>query len=531
MTRALFAKQMQESFSWVYFNRKTGKKRTGAQLVLFVGLYLFLFGYLGFFFYLIAGMMCAPFTAMGYRWLYIALMGLLSLVLGVFGSVFNTYASLYRAKDNDLLLSLPVRPSQILAVRLSGVYLMGLLYESIVMIPTLIVFFRDSSPSFLGGLFALLIPFVLSLFVLTLSCLLGFVVAVIAAKIKHKNAATLIVSLLFLGGYFYFYTTAYNALGDLLADPSRLAGGVKGVLYPLYHMGLAAEGKVLSMLIFCAIFGAAFALTCVVLSKSFLHLATANRGNARVTYRAKRARCKSLSGALLRKEFLRFLGSPIYMLNCALGTLFMPIGAVVLFVKGGEWVSAFQPLLGEGKDLLCLVATAMLCMLGMMNDITAPSVSLEGKNLWVVQSLPIPMREVLYAKLKLHLLLTVLPLLLPTAAILIVFRPTWTYWVLVPAVALLSVVLAALWGLFLGLKMPNLKWNSETTVVKQSMSVMLALFGGWGFVGILVGAYLLLDAWISPLLFLLLSAVLMCALSVPLFFWIRTRGEKILTTL
>ena len=41
-------------------------------------------------------------------WLYFALMGGLGLCLGAFGSVFNTFSSLYLAKDNDLLLSLPI---------------------------------------------------------------------------------------------------------------------------------------------------------------------------------------------------------------------------------------------------------------------------------------------------------------------------------------------------------------------------------------------------------------------------------------
>ena len=40
--------------------------------------------------------------------LSLALMGLLAVFLGAFGSVFNTYSGLYLAKDNDLLLSMPM---------------------------------------------------------------------------------------------------------------------------------------------------------------------------------------------------------------------------------------------------------------------------------------------------------------------------------------------------------------------------------------------------------------------------------------
>ena len=55
-------------------------------------------------------------------WLYFTLMGLVAIFLGAFGSVFNTYSSLYLAKDNDLLLSLPIPVRVIIASRLlSGV--------------------------------------------------------------------------------------------------------------------------------------------------------------------------------------------------------------------------------------------------------------------------------------------------------------------------------------------------------------------------------------------------------------------------
>ena len=74
-------------------------------------------------------------------WLYFALMGLLAVFLGAFGSVFNTYASLYLAKDNDLLLSMPIPVrTMLLASRLLGVYLMGLLYSGVVILPAVIVY-------------------------------------------------------------------------------------------------------------------------------------------------------------------------------------------------------------------------------------------------------------------------------------------------------------------------------------------------------------------------------------------------------
>ena len=43
-----------------------------------------------------------------FAWLYMALMGIVSVILGVFGSVFNTFSTLYQARDNDLLFAMPI---------------------------------------------------------------------------------------------------------------------------------------------------------------------------------------------------------------------------------------------------------------------------------------------------------------------------------------------------------------------------------------------------------------------------------------
>ena len=145
MMRALFRKQMMEVFSWLYQDKKSGKIRTSGGIVGYVLLYLLIFGALGVMFGAVAVLLCEPFLAAGMGWLYWCLMGMIAIFLGVFGSVFNTYSSLYQAKDNDLLLSMPIPVSHILLVRLSGVYAMGLMYELTVMIPTVIIWFVRST--------------------------------------------------------------------------------------------------------------------------------------------------------------------------------------------------------------------------------------------------------------------------------------------------------------------------------------------------------------------------------------------------
>ena len=81
--------------------------------------------------------------------------------MGVVGSVFITYSTLYQAKDNDLLLSMPIPVSKILFTRLFGVYVMGLLFEVLVMIPALIVWINQGGAGGAGIILSIVIPLVL----------------------------------------------------------------------------------------------------------------------------------------------------------------------------------------------------------------------------------------------------------------------------------------------------------------------------------------------------------------------------------
>lgn len=529
MTKALFKKQMLEVFSWLYKDRKTGKLRSAQGILMYAILYLVVFVSLGSLFYGAAGALCEPLVAADMGWLYWCLMGLLSIFLGVFGSVFNTYSSLYSAKDNDLLLSMPIPISRIMLVRLFGVYTMGLMYELIVMVPTVLVWFIKAPFSLVGAVCAILIPFVLSVFVLVLSAVLGWVVALIAGKLKHKNFITVVISLVFIVAYYYVYSKAYAILQLLLQNAEAVGQTMKSALYPLYQMGLAAEGNILSMLVFTAIIGGLFLIVYAVLSRSFLSLATANRGAPKSEYKEKKQTAKSVAGALLQKELRRFTGSANYMLNCGMGILLMPIAAVLLVWKAQTvrdflavpFIQAYIPLLAVGA----------ICMIATMNDITAPSVSLEGKNLWLLQSFPVTGKQVLAAKLKLHLLLTLIPAIPLMAAVEWLIKPAPAFAVLIPIVTALFVLLMASLGLFINLKMPNLNWTSEIVPIKQSMSVMIALFGGWAIIVAFTGLYIPLESVFSPLAYLVFIAGLLLVSSILLLRWLFTKGARLLRTL
>ena len=129
----------------------------------------------------------------------------------------------------------------------------------------------------------LLIPLVLSLLILVLSAILGRVVARIAAKVKHKNIITVFVSLVFFAAYYYLSARTNSFLQAILLDPEAVGSRLRAVFYTLYHMGMTAQGRVRSMLVFTAL-AAASGITYLILSRSFLTLAAGSRGAAQIVH-------------------------------------------------------------------------------------------------------------------------------------------------------------------------------------------------------------------------------------------------------
>ena len=354
MLNVLVKKQLTEIFRSYFYNPKTNKARSKGAIAGYIILFVVVMaGVLGGMFTMLSLGLCEPLHTAGLDWLYFALMGLLATLLGAFGSVFNTYSGLYLAKDNDLLLSMPIPVGTLMAARLLSVYLMGLMYSAVVIVPAVIVYWVVTPVTVGTVCGGVLMALLLSIFVLTLSCALGWLVAKISLKLKNKSFITVIVSLAFIGGYYFFYFKAQTVIEDLLANAAVYGARIKGAAYPLYLLGRVGAGDGAAMLAVSAAILGLFAALWLLLRRSFLKLATATGRTERRKYRERAAVRRSVSAALLDKELGRFTSSPNYMLNCGMGTLLMPVAAVALLWKRTALLTALNDVFGgDAGDML-----------------------------------------------------------------------------------------------------------------------------------------------------------------------------------
>ncbi len=527
MLKLLVKKQLFEIFRSYFYDAKKNKARTRGATIGYIVLFVLLMaGLLGGMFGVLSNTMCGPLAALDMDWLYFVIMGMMAVFLGAFGSVFNTYSGLYLAKDNDLLLSMPIPVRVIMTSRLLSVYLMGLMYSGIVILPAILVYWFTvpvTAGRILGGV-VLLVD--ISLFVLTLSCALGWVVAKISLKLKRKSFITVLVSLVFFGLYYFVCFRSQAMITDLLLNAENVGNKIRGI-YPLYLFGRVGCGDGVAMLIVSAVVIALLALVWYLIARSFLKIATASGNTARTVYHEKAVKQASVDTALLRKELGRFTASPLYMLNCGLGTVFLLVLAVLALIKGREVFLMMNALFAGGEGFVTVLAALCLCLLAGSNDISTPSVSLEGKSLWIAQSLPIDPWQALRAKLRMHLLITELPLVACAVCVAAVSGAALPEIVMMLVTPMVYVVLSAAFGLFMGLKRPNLNWTSEVAPIKQGLAVFLSMFGGWLVAAALGFLYYALMARVGAVAFLLAATVLFAVLALVLLRWLKGRGAEI----
>ncbi len=529
MLWTLTKKQYRECFRSCYLNTKTGASRSKAGIIgmfLFYAAMLLLFGVV---FFGMASLVGEALIVTGMPWLYFVLMGTLSILLGTFGSVFNTYSVVYLAKDNEMLLSMPIPPSAILTTRVSLVYGMSLMYSGVVWIPACLYYWIFGAPAAGAVVLEVLLLFLIALLVTVLTCALGWVVALASSRVKNKSFIIVVLSLVAFFGYYYLCMNMMDYLKKLLLNAQALGSGIRTWLNLLYQLGQAAAGSGRAMLIFSGVTAGLFALCFVLLSRSFVRIVTKAQGTqkkgGKITVRAS-----GVPSALLRREMKRFTSSPTYMLNCGFGLVILPVLAVFLLVKREMLETA---LAGMGQmlpwvsSLLPLFVVIMVCEVISINTISTPSVSLEGKYLWILRSLPVSGKQILRAKLKLHIRLNILPVLF--AAVVLGYCLNLT----VPTIVLIMLYCAAyVWlcgafGLTVGILRPNFQWTTETMPIKQSVNVLLSML--LGFVLPIVtafGGYLARDFMSTQVYLAVAAAVLMAAAS-ALNYWLDTKGAAL----
>ena len=231
--------------------------------------------------------------------------------------------------------------------------------------------------------------------------------------------------------------------------------------------------------------------------------------------------------ALLERERTRYFSLPVYLTNTACGLLFAAV-FVLLVVLMSDKITPYIYQLAEyfqvpfaDYDVLFIYAFSILTTISCT---TYVSISIEGKQIEILKSLPIAAKSLFRVKLLHHLSMSV-----PTIFVLNTIMALYLQWsfpkaMLGYAFPLLCSVLIGMIGYILNLIFPNFEWENVTHIIKQSLpAILTALIG----VVVTCGtAYLLLRFFPSSLF---IGSWIACAIILLLFLamvtWVDKKGQ------
>lgn len=527
MLKLLFKKQAMETLAFFTTGGrigKNGKRRSplfivaiALLLVYGVGATVALMGYLSW-------TLCEAFVQSGLTGVYFAMNATMAMALALIGSMFMAKSKLFEAKDNDLLLSMPLPTWMILFSRIVGLYVMAFLFSSIAFIPACVVYFIQTGFALVPALFCLVTAFILPLFSLAISALIGWALALIGNRVRSKNLVTTILLLAFLTSYTLLYSKMGDAIEFILTHGNEIGAAMQTWLFPFYLAGMACGGNALALLGAIGFFGGAFALVYLLLSRTFLNTVTTRRGGAGKKYKEKKIKRSPAIFALMKKELFS-MKNPMILFNTAIGSMLFII-LVIFALFNAELVNLINAS-GADKGEIAVIVAVVLSFIAASNMITASSVSLEGENLWILKIAPVKTEEIFAAKLLLQIALTCIPATLATIVVCALLEIPLLLSLLVWFCVSVTACLCAALGLIVNLKLPNLTWTSEMAAVKQSLSVLVAMFVSWGIAALLIAGYFTIGALMSAELYLTFATALYASAFGFMLVWLGTRGVKI----
>lgn len=447
----------------------------------------------------------------------------------VFG-LFYLMSHFYLAKDLDLLVPLPIKPSVILGSKFLTVVFSEYMVLFPIVLPALFVYGTNTGPPWTF--------WVLMLFICLLLPVLPLAIASIFVMLLMKvtNVANGRGIMRMAGGFFgififaaiqwlqyRFRSAGPQDLSNLVAGPNGLAHLVarkfppslwaaEGLLHfpepsAFYYLGLFTGSTL-----------AAAAALYLLAEKVFFQGLI---GGHEVSAKKKKAaagpgtfKTRSPFSALFVREWRNLVRSASFLMPVLVNSILLPIALVIpIIFASGESLSVQVDKIQSNTwfgYIVIFAATALITWIGAANSIAITAVSREGKTFWISKILPAsPLLQVL-SKLALAFAIpmVLIGLALLGEAILLHFSPGRL--AMQSLLALLGSLLVIGFSLLLDLFHPKLDWTDPQQVMKRNYNAIISAFSTMGFIGLNAGliVFLAQKADLSPALIYLSVTVL-----------------------
>lgn len=451
---------------------RKGRRATGIGAMAFLAFFgLYLSGTYSF-------LLASQLSPLGMAHLVILMMPVMVVGMGLMFTVFAAQGVVFGGKDNDIMLALPIPAFTLLLSRTLALYLENLVFALFVMLPAGAAYLVHGGAGGVGFVLRLLVcTLFLALLPTTLDLVVGFALAWASGRFARR---ALLTNLLYAGAFLLLMVFLFRLNFTIQTITLSAAMGIEkgfsvwGMPFLLF-MEATAQGNAFSLLLFLALCTVPFLAVVWLFAGRYQRIVTSlGVSSVRRDYKLRKLSAAGSGRALLAKEGKRFFTTPIYFFNAGFGLVIMVAGGVAaLFFR--ERVEGYLRQIGEAGASLSILPllAATLAFMVAMTAITTSSVSLEGKQLWILKEAPVSAGRIFAAKVGFQLLAELPCILFSSLCLTAAFALGPGDWLALFLVNAVFAVFCALFGLLVNLCLPKLDAANDTVVVKQSASALV----------------------------------------------------------
>ena len=402
-------------------------------------------------------------------------------LLGFVFTLFKTNGYLFNFKEYDMLMSLPIEAKTIAACKFLYMYIKTAAWYISISFAMLIGYGYYAKPNALVYPIWIILTFILPIIPMVLASFFGFLIARISAGFRKTNIVQTVLTFIFV----IFCFSLRFFIEDMFRDDKvqqtmeNISGATADIskyyLPALWFNKAITKLSVVDMLLLIFVSVILFAVVFAIVGGSYRNINSALKSHAAARkFRMSHQKTKSVVNAIAFKEFKRMTGSTVYITNAAVGEILAVLMSIVVLVFGFDKIikTVLQGAPLNASMLQPAIPFIVYFFIGMVAT-TACSPSLEGKNYWIIQSLPIEKKTVYQGKMLFNMYLTVPFMVFSVISLCIAAKAPFVDTVLYLVLGVMLCAFSTAWGCVCGIKHMKLEWENEVEVIKQGAAVAL----------------------------------------------------------
>ena len=440
-------------------------------------------------------------------------------ILGVttIQTIFSSINILYFTKDNEYLLPLPLKPYQIILARTNVMIIAEYAIIALVGLIPFIVYGIQTGANIVFYIKALLAVILMPILPILIISTIVIIIMSFAKFTKNKNKFQLIASLILLGVIIAVSISTSSSNGEMtneeMAQMVVQANGmvelVKGYFPTLdYLMESLTTSSVFTAIvqivktIVLTIIG--FGIYMLIAQKIYFKGLVGNLFGGGATKKIKEVNQKQYKNSRLYKsyvgkEFKNLIRNPVFLMQCLLPAILIPIIMVVVTYAGikgeGTGMEQIQQLLAQIEINTFLVASIILGVIqffAMFIYISITAISRDGENAVFIKYIPVPLYKQYIYKIIPNIIMNIITIIITLAIAQYILNLPIITLILIFIIATIMAILQSIIMIIIDLKRPKLNWDSEYAVAKQNFNLIFPMLLGMINIAIIIIANVIL---------------------------------------